>query len=214
MLGADHVIATRMVVEDGKYTGEIEYYAYGETKAEAIRELAEQRRATTSPRCYAYSDSVDRPADARGRRPPVRRQPRPGAAQGGRRSATGRCWCSPGRCGCATGSPASACGSRPRWPRSRWVPAQPPPESVWLAARRRGAATAAAAACRSRDTPVPPSAVGNIGRSAPSPRAVVALHLRVKHGSRAPTRRPAHVRAGEPGLSWSPDEWCTPGNPA
>src|SRR4029077_2752050 len=40
MLGADHVIATRMVVEEGRYSGEIEFYAYGENKAAAIRELA------------------------------------------------------------------------------------------------------------------------------------------------------------------------------
>ena len=36
MLGADKVIATRMVVADGKYTGEIEHYAYGPHKATAI----------------------------------------------------------------------------------------------------------------------------------------------------------------------------------
>ncbi|MET8562915.1 HAD-IB family hydrolase [Streptomyces flaveolus] len=41
LLGADRVVATRMVVgEDGCFTGEVEYYAYGPTKAEAIRELA------------------------------------------------------------------------------------------------------------------------------------------------------------------------------
>jgi HAD superfamily hydrolase (TIGR01490 family) len=57
MLGADHVVATRMVVEDGNYTGEIEYYAYGETKAEAIRELAEEHGYDLE-QSYAYSDSV------------------------------------------------------------------------------------------------------------------------------------------------------------
>jgi HAD superfamily hydrolase (TIGR01490 family) len=57
MLGADHVIATRMVVEDGKYSGDIEYYAYAETKAQAIRELAETEGYDLS-RSYAYSDSV------------------------------------------------------------------------------------------------------------------------------------------------------------
>ncbi len=56
MLGADHVIATRMVVEDGKYSGAIEYYAYAETKAAAIRELAETEGYDLS-RSYAYSDS-------------------------------------------------------------------------------------------------------------------------------------------------------------
>ncbi|MDO7868488.1 HAD family hydrolase [Nocardioides jiangxiensis] len=57
MLGADDVVATRLAVEDGKYTGEIEYYAYAETKAEAIRELAEQRGYDLA-QCYAYSDSI------------------------------------------------------------------------------------------------------------------------------------------------------------
>ena len=139
MLGADHVIATRMVVEDGKYSGEIEYYAYGETKAEAIRELAET--AGLRPVALLRLQRLrDRPADARGRR--ATRPPSTPTGRCARRrcSATGRCWCSPGRCGCGTGSAASACGSRPRWPRSRWAPAPPPPGSVWLAARRRGAA--------------------------------------------------------------------------
>ncbi|MFF7726437.1 HAD family hydrolase [Streptomyces sp. NPDC008001] len=57
LLGADRVVATRMVVEDGAFTGEIEYYAYGPTKAEAIKELAESEGYDLS-RCYAYSDSV------------------------------------------------------------------------------------------------------------------------------------------------------------
>ncbi len=57
MIGADHVVATRMVVEDGRYTGEVEYYAYGRTKAEAIAALAESEGYDLK-RCYAYSDSV------------------------------------------------------------------------------------------------------------------------------------------------------------
>jgi HAD superfamily hydrolase (TIGR01490 family) len=58
MLGADRVVATRMVVgEDGRFTGEVEYYAYGPTKAEAIRELAESEGYDLT-RCYAYSDSA------------------------------------------------------------------------------------------------------------------------------------------------------------
>ena len=56
MLGADRVIATRMVIESGRYTGEIDYYAYGETKARAIQELAE-REGYDLARSYAYSDS-------------------------------------------------------------------------------------------------------------------------------------------------------------
>ncbi|NYV73573.1 HAD family phosphatase [Streptomyces sp. UH6] len=58
MLGADRVVATRMVVgEDGRFTGEVEYYAYGPTKAQAIRELAESEGYDLG-RCYAYSDSA------------------------------------------------------------------------------------------------------------------------------------------------------------
>jgi HAD superfamily hydrolase (TIGR01490 family) len=57
MLGADGVVATRMRIEDGRYTGEIDYYAYGENKATAIRDLAERHGYDLS-RSYAYSDSV------------------------------------------------------------------------------------------------------------------------------------------------------------
>lgn len=57
VLGADHVIATRMAVEDGRYSGEIEFYAYGEQKAEAVRELAAARGYDLA-RSYAYSDSI------------------------------------------------------------------------------------------------------------------------------------------------------------
>ncbi|WP_035853772.1 HAD family hydrolase [Kitasatospora azatica] len=57
LLGADHVIATRLKIEDGCYTGDIEYYAYAENKAAAIRELA-AREGYQLADCYAYSDSV------------------------------------------------------------------------------------------------------------------------------------------------------------
>ncbi|MCW7942750.1 inhibition of morphological differentiation protein [Streptomyces hygroscopicus] len=58
LLGADRVVATRMVVgDDGCFTGEVEYYAYGPTKAEAIKELAESEGYDLA-RCYAYSDSA------------------------------------------------------------------------------------------------------------------------------------------------------------
>jgi len=56
MLGVDRVVATRMVVEDGRYTGDIAFYAYGEGKAVAMRELAEQQGYDLSA-SYAYSDS-------------------------------------------------------------------------------------------------------------------------------------------------------------
>jgi len=57
MLGVDRVIATRMVVKDGYYTGDIDFYAYGEGKATAIRELAAQSSLELAD-CFAYSDSV------------------------------------------------------------------------------------------------------------------------------------------------------------
>ncbi len=57
MLGADHVIATQLSVEDGKYTGEIDFYAYAENKASAMAHLAATRGYDLSA-SYAYSDSV------------------------------------------------------------------------------------------------------------------------------------------------------------
>jgi HAD superfamily hydrolase (TIGR01490 family) len=56
-LGATHAMATRMVVEDGKYTGEIAFYCYGEGKVQAIRELT-AREGYPLEHCYAYSDSI------------------------------------------------------------------------------------------------------------------------------------------------------------
>ena len=55
-LGVDDVIATRAAVDDdGLYTGELEYYAYGPTKAEALHELEAGGLDLSSS--YAYSDS-------------------------------------------------------------------------------------------------------------------------------------------------------------
>jgi HAD superfamily hydrolase (TIGR01490 family) len=57
-LGIDDIIATRSAVdEDGKYTGEIELYAYGEGKAEAMRAMAEDEGIDLTA-SYAYSDSM------------------------------------------------------------------------------------------------------------------------------------------------------------
>ena len=56
-LGATHAMATRMVVEDGKYTGGVAFYCYGDGKVEAIRELA-AREGYALEHCYAYSDSI------------------------------------------------------------------------------------------------------------------------------------------------------------
>jgi HAD superfamily hydrolase (TIGR01490 family) len=57
MLGASETIATRMRHADGRYTGELEFYAYGEAKADRIRELSAERGYRLSD-CFAYSDSV------------------------------------------------------------------------------------------------------------------------------------------------------------
>lgn len=57
VLGADYSIASRMTVADGRYTGEIDFYAYGENKAAAIRELAAERGYDLDA-SYAYSDSI------------------------------------------------------------------------------------------------------------------------------------------------------------
>ncbi len=56
-LGVSDVIATRMKVAEGQYTGEIEFYAAGPAKVEAVRKLAAERGYDLSE-CYAYSDSV------------------------------------------------------------------------------------------------------------------------------------------------------------
>lgn len=56
MLGIERFIATRPTIVDGKYTGELDFYAYGPGKPEAMRELAEELGLDLS-RSYAYSDS-------------------------------------------------------------------------------------------------------------------------------------------------------------
>jgi HAD superfamily hydrolase (TIGR01490 family) len=57
MLGATGIIATRMRLADGRYTGEVEFYAYGEAKAHRMRELASERGYDLAS-CFAYSDSA------------------------------------------------------------------------------------------------------------------------------------------------------------
>jgi HAD superfamily hydrolase (TIGR01490 family) len=57
-LGADEVIATKAAVdEEGNYTGELEFYAYGPNKAEKIRAIADREGIDLSA-SYAYSDSI------------------------------------------------------------------------------------------------------------------------------------------------------------
>ncbi|WP_026919779.1 HAD family hydrolase [Gordonia shandongensis] len=56
LLGVDVVRASRMRIVDGRYSGELDFYCYGENKAVAMRELAAERGYDLS-RSYAYSDS-------------------------------------------------------------------------------------------------------------------------------------------------------------
>ncbi|WP_344786260.1 HAD-IB family hydrolase [Gordonia caeni] len=56
LLGADLVRASVMEVIDGRYSGEIEFYCYGEEKATAMRRLAAERGYHLAD-SYAYSDS-------------------------------------------------------------------------------------------------------------------------------------------------------------
>lgn len=56
-LGVDRAVGTQMVVDDeGRYTGEILFYAYGENKAAAMRALSEESGYDLSE-SYAYTDS-------------------------------------------------------------------------------------------------------------------------------------------------------------
>jgi HAD superfamily hydrolase (TIGR01490 family) len=57
MIGATHSIGTRMVEGGGKYTGEIEFYCYGENKATAMKELAATNGYDLDA-SFAYSDSL------------------------------------------------------------------------------------------------------------------------------------------------------------
>ena len=56
LLGVTDVIATRMAIKDGCYSGEVEFYAAGPRKVDAVRELANKRGYDLDD-CYAYSDS-------------------------------------------------------------------------------------------------------------------------------------------------------------
>lgn len=57
MLGADRVVASQLEIVDGHYTGEIDYYAYAEEKARAIRRLAQEQGYDLAG-SYGYSDSI------------------------------------------------------------------------------------------------------------------------------------------------------------
>ena len=57
-LGVHHAVASIARVDaDGRYTGELDQYAYGPAKADAVREIAE-RDGIDLACCFAYSDSA------------------------------------------------------------------------------------------------------------------------------------------------------------
>ena len=56
-LGVDRAIGTQLAIEDGRYTGEILFYAYGKGKADAMRSLADENGYDLAT-SYAYSDSM------------------------------------------------------------------------------------------------------------------------------------------------------------
>ena len=57
-LGVDDVIATRAKLDaQGRYTGQLEFYAYGPHKADAIREMA-VKEGIDLANSYGYSDSI------------------------------------------------------------------------------------------------------------------------------------------------------------
>jgi HAD superfamily hydrolase (TIGR01490 family) len=56
MLDVDRWIATKPMVVDGRYTGELEFYAYGPAKAEAMERLAKEVDIDLDG-SFAYSDS-------------------------------------------------------------------------------------------------------------------------------------------------------------
>ena len=117
MLGADRVVATRMEIVDGKYTGNIDYYAYAEEKARAIEHLAETVGYDLAE-SYAYSDSVTDVHMLQVVGHPLRGQPRPRAApHRDRQRVAGPELRTPR--GAAPARPAAAREADPRGPRRR-----------------------------------------------------------------------------------------------
>ena len=137
LLGVTDVIATRMAVADGRYSGEVEFYAAGPSKVEAVGELATERGYDLAD-SYAYSDSFsDRPLlECVGH--PTRGQPGPAAAPAGRGERAGRCWSSATRSRWAAAC-ASARPSRSPPPRSAsaWAWPSASPGTAGTAARPR-----------------------------------------------------------------------------
>ena len=151
-LGVDDAIASRSRVDDeGRYTGEMEFYAYGPFKADAMRAVAAEHDIDLAA-SYAYSDSyTDAPMLevvghavavnpdrvllklARERGWEVRHFTRPVPLRT-RRVPTPP----PGPTVAVGGVAAVAAGAALVWWRARRVPPAPPP-SQWEVATRRAA---------------------------------------------------------------------------
>ncbi|WP_433793056.1 HAD family hydrolase [Actinoplanes sp. CA-252034] len=56
LLGITDVIATRMAIVDGRYSGAVEFYSAGPAKVVGVQRLADERGYDLAD-CYAYSDS-------------------------------------------------------------------------------------------------------------------------------------------------------------
>ncbi|MFF0143729.1 HAD family hydrolase [Amycolatopsis sulphurea] len=56
MLGATRCIATRMEILDGRYSGQVDFYCYGENKAVAAKQQAAEHGYDLAE-CFAYTDS-------------------------------------------------------------------------------------------------------------------------------------------------------------
>ena len=88
LLGADGVIATTMTVEDGRFTGGIDFYAFGENKAVAMREFARGARVRPAAQlCILGFDYRHAHARSGGQR--VRRESGPRATPRRRRQRLG-----------------------------------------------------------------------------------------------------------------------------
>ena len=131
LLQADGVIATTMTVADGRFTGAIDFYAFGENKAVAMRELAAERGYDLRAQLRILR-LHHRHADARRRGPRVRGEPRPrpaprrprqrvgraqvpqtgGAANVGVNASVGRRWCGGCRRACRWRGADRARGAR------------------------------------------------------------------------------------------------------
>lgn len=56
MLGITHSMGSRMEIVDGRYSGKLDFYCYGEYKAVAARRIASEHGYDLAD-CHAYSDS-------------------------------------------------------------------------------------------------------------------------------------------------------------